>query len=443
MATLLLKRNATAGVIPSVGQLQVGELAYNSQDNRLFIKDANNNIVEFTDLTIFQRGVLGVAQGGTGSTVQSWVDLTSNQTIGGNKTLTGNLTSAKYFIGNDVSILPSVGNQSAINCWWGMQLIGNRQSTLDYTINNIGSPDDFSVIIPNQQPSKIGLIVRGAASQTGNIQEWRNNSNSTLSYIDSSGYLTLGPSGTSLQQNPLSVNGNINSFIQSNVQNLSNGGSASGDVVITADTGNDNQNFVDLGINNSGYIDPSFSINGPLDGYLYSSNGDMSIGTASSKSVVFFTNGTLAENERGRINEFGDYITGLGGRRKVEIVSSATTIVNSTAVQEMFIDGVSRRLVLPLNTMWGFSVTFCARRTDVSGEWYRTLITGMIAKGATNSTTALQGNNTTATYKTGASSCTSTVTADVVNGGMRLNISNAQNNKTYKWVAFVTLFEVS
>jgi hypothetical protein len=125
------------------------------------------------------------------------------------------------------------------------------------------------------------------------------------------GEVTIGSvAGTTLTNNPLSVNGNVNSFLQSNIQNISTGTSASGDMVVTADNGTDTTNFIDMGINNSTYSDPTFTINGPNDGYLYVQGGDLSIGTGTSNKIAFFTGDTLAANERARITPTGQFALG-------------------------------------------------------------------------------------------------------------------------------------
>jgi hypothetical protein len=142
----------------------------------------------------------------TGSTRSTILTNTNPASITGNVSVTGTLSStAKYILGSDLSLIPISGNQSAITTWWGMQLVGNKQSTVDYTPSAIGNNSDFSVIIPNQQAAKIGLIVRGQTSQTGNLLELRNVSNTGLSAFDSTGQLALGkttPTAT------LDVNGN-------------------------------------------------------------------------------------------------------------------------------------------------------------------------------------------------------------------------------------------
>ena len=91
----------------------------------------------------------------------------------------------------------------------------------------------------------------------------------------------------------------VNDFIQNNIQNLSNGDTASSDWIATADTGTDSTHFIDFGINGSGFSSPDWTINDGLDGYLYIAGGNLAVGTDTpGKNLVLFTGGLLAENAR-------------------------------------------------------------------------------------------------------------------------------------------------
>lgn len=101
------------------------------------------------------------------------------------------------------------------------------------------------------------------------------------------GTLNIG-SGFILINNPLAIAGSGNTYIQVNIQNKSSGTSAQADYVLTADVGNDTNNFVDLGINNSRFADTGYNLYKPLDGFLYARGGDMHLGAAVPGSVVKF-----------------------------------------------------------------------------------------------------------------------------------------------------------
>ena len=117
-----------------------------------------------------------------------------------------------------------------------------------------------------------------------------------------------------------------NSYGQINLRNTSTGTNASSDVIITTDNGNDSTNFIDLGINNSGFSVGSWTINGANDGYLYTSDGNLSIGAINAsvaKYISFFTGGTLLSNERMRINSTGVGIGTTNPTSKLTVVGNA------------------------------------------------------------------------------------------------------------------------
>lgn len=117
--------------------------------------------------------------------------------------------------------------------------------------------------------------------------------------------------GTTTSVNAIKATGSINNYFQLNIQNTSTGASASSDIVATANDGTETNYFVDMGINGSGYSSPSFTIGDAHDGYLYSLGDDFAIGNAATgRDLKFFTNGTLAANERMRVTSAGN--VGIG-----------------------------------------------------------------------------------------------------------------------------------
>jgi hypothetical protein len=95
--------------------------------------------------------------------------------VAGSGAFSGTLFSNKYVMGFDLSLNPVVGNQSVIMTWWGMQLRGNQQSTVDVAsgqVEPIGGNADFSVGIPIQKPGSVGLAVISASGQTGDLTAW-------------------------------------------------------------------------------------------------------------------------------------------------------------------------------------------------------------------------------------------------------------------------------
>lgn len=117
--------------------------------------------------------------------------------------------------------------------------------------------------------------------------------------------------GNTSSFNVISGKGTIDNYLQLNIQNKSAGNNASSDLVATANNGTETVNYVDLGINSSTYNVPAFNITGANDAYLYSTGNDFAIGnTTSGKALKFFTGGSVAGNERMRIDNNGN--VGIG-----------------------------------------------------------------------------------------------------------------------------------
>jgi hypothetical protein len=119
---------------------------------------------------------------------------------------------------------------------------------------------------------------------------------------------------------------------QNNIQNISNGASASSDMICTADTGTDSLNYVDFGINSSAYTDANYTIGGALAGYLLSNGGDLTVGTATAAKVVkVHTGGTLAANLRATFSDIGLALLGILTTTDVARSVAASTVSPSVS----------------------------------------------------------------------------------------------------------------
>ena len=115
------------------------------------------------------------------------------------------------------------------------------------------------------------------------------------------------------------VDADVNSFAQMIMQNHNTGTTASTDLVIMNDLGNDFDHIIDLGINSSNYNTALYSVTGPNDGYLFVSGGDLVIGTQSpGQKLVFHVDGTT-------INDAGGYLdtNGWTFNRSTNVLVSA------------------------------------------------------------------------------------------------------------------------
>lgn len=126
------------------------------------------------------------------------------------------------------------------------------------------------------------------------------------------GYRAGSTQGIDTPDTLMEVAGTSSGWLQMNVQNQSNGGSATSDIVATMDTGSDLTGYIDLGINSSGYNDPSFNSGGPGTGYLLVSGGALTLITLDSYSIGFFTGGATTAQTRLMIYPAGNVVMGQG-----------------------------------------------------------------------------------------------------------------------------------
>lgn len=200
--------------------------------DRIFIVDESGTVTSNNTIAITRAGS-DTVNGGSGiieiniaygtavaesNGVGGWA-VTINPNAGkaniwnGNQSVTGLLSSTTgYILGSDIGLFPLAGSQATVQSFWGLQLVGNNQTVPQgYTPTLLGVKDDFSVGIPNQQASKIGLLIRGATSQTGDLLRFTNVGGSTLASFKSGGALNLADttSSTTTTTGALTIAGGV------------------------------------------------------------------------------------------------------------------------------------------------------------------------------------------------------------------------------------------
>lgn len=235
------------------------------------------------------------------------------------------------------------------------------------------------------------LIQYGNTNTQGSVVTWANGialNNAGKVGIGTTTFDATNPekllvdAGTTSSFNVISGKGTINNYLQLNIQNKSAGGSASSDVVATADNGTESVNFVDLGINSSGYSGSGI-LAGVNNAYLYSTGNDFVIGNGTaSKDLILFTGGTAATNERMRLTANGATVTGSltvsyrSGTGAYTILATDHAVINTGAAATWTLPAANTaagRMYRLINQGTG-SITLSIAVTTASGTTTTTLV---------------------------------------------------------------------
>jgi hypothetical protein len=179
-----------------------------------------------------------------------------------------------------------------------LEIFSGSYNTGSFTGSFIGRvTGSFSGSLYNLQNTSLGHIPFFSSSQVladSVVRQLDNGSGSYSIVINQDNITTAAPEALYVWQpsntsyNVIAGKGNLNSYLQLNIQNTNTGENASSDVVATANNGNESINYIDMGINSEGFTG---SIGDANDAYLYSTGNDLHIGNASNYPVQFFAGG--------------------------------------------------------------------------------------------------------------------------------------------------------
>ncbi|MFI5221482.1 MAG: hypothetical protein ACHQK8_04080 [Bacteroidia bacterium] len=206
---------------------------------------------------------------------------------------------------------------------WG--LTGN--SGTDSTTNFIGTTDANPFVLKTNNAERMRVSIAGNVG------------------IGSSAFDPIFPEklllnvGTTTSVNTLYAKGTINNYMQTNIRNLSNGSQASSDMVATADNGTETTNFMDIGINGSGYI---YQNGNPIetgkanDCYALASGNDFYIvNNNPTRDMIFLTGGTATTNERLRLTSTGYVGLGISTPRAYMHIHDSSTGVGARPLMQL------------------------------------------------------------------------------------------------------------
>ena len=189
----------------------------------------------------------------------------------------------------------------------------NYSVAVGQALNSTNNGRVYIEIVPNY----LGGIPNTAISiSNGSLLTYSNNftfdyANNVLHVGNSSANASVGYVNAAGSFSFLQIQNSANTSVEESLTNQSNAANASSDMIVYDSSGFTGPNYLDMGINGNGFSQPSsWTINGPSDGYFYTSNTNLSIGTGGPNYLNFFTGNTLIANERMRITAGGN--VGIG-----------------------------------------------------------------------------------------------------------------------------------
>ncbi len=250
----------------------------------------------------------------TGS-IYDIVDTGGGQSISGTTTL----NAASVTNGLHVGVLEVSGHSNVASITANGTIITNQLVvTSNVQLANVANVAYYGNVIDATGSGNDKHYIMLSDSATGNN---RFQSNSLIAFDTANTTLAVGYSAyTPLPNTVYQATGSSDHYVQNNIQNINNEGSA--DWVATADNGSDTTGYIDMGIAGGGYTYDGF--HKPNDGYLYVTGqtgqgfGNLWIGTATADvssanigGVYFHIGAVETSNIVGFITRASNSLTGV------------------------------------------------------------------------------------------------------------------------------------
>jgi hypothetical protein len=87
------------------------------------------------------------------------------------------------------SIQAAHAGRMSMQSFWGIEIYGSRQDGTNPLGFNAGATTDASLLVGGTKVANPVLVAMGANGQTGDLQQWRNNAGTVLSYVTSAGVI--------------------------------------------------------------------------------------------------------------------------------------------------------------------------------------------------------------------------------------------------------------
>ena len=194
-------------------------------------------------------------------------------------------TSSSYSLSSSYAVTSSITTQTRFTGSFTGSFNGVFSGSFSGSVANIkGTPTYVALFESNNTLATSSIFQSGAYSVV---------INQTANTTDHPEALYVWQPSTS-SFNVISGKGNLNNYLQLNIQNTNQGVNASSDVVATANNGDENSFYIDMGINGENFSGP---IGGPNDAYLYATGNNFHVGNASTNGshLGFFVGGNDVE----------------------------------------------------------------------------------------------------------------------------------------------------
>jgi len=308
--------------IPNSSTRGTGTGAYNGNGGITFADDSYQNTA-FNDTSAVTSVTVGVGLSQTATVGDVGIDATgvttvagtANQvyvngnTLGGNSnaaitlTLPQNIDSGATLTFSNLTI---TGTLTAANFTSaGNSIIHDKILNLAYDSTSNAQIDGGGIILGNVSDSYTVSILYdlpnnswntdGAGFTTTNLLA--TNANIDYLNVQNGGHFGLVNEQLDYPNAYVQVDSNVNSYSQIVSQNHSPGTSASSDLVLVNDIGDDGNHYIDMGINGSNYTDPAFNSIVANDGYLFVNQGNLVIGTDTPGETIKFVAGGTTSND--------------------------------------------------------------------------------------------------------------------------------------------------
>jgi len=135
----------------------------------------------------------------------------------------------------------------------------------------------------------IGAATGSSLNVTGALTGGTHIANATVSGTSTTGAYSYGALGYSDTNHILTMQTNVNSYAQMEIQNTNAGTTASADVVVSSNNATATTNYGNLGINSSGFTGTG-ALNTAGATYLTATSGELAIGTTTANGIHFVVN---------------------------------------------------------------------------------------------------------------------------------------------------------